>query len=156
MEISPATSVIDPVTFLGIAGNTIANGVNGKVIYFGYLGGLDTRGTAPSPLAVGDEDWQVGNKLFIHPTVPGKLTNIEPQAPNVKICVASVINRNQTAGVIFIRPTTNLKLDKLTDVQLATPANGEVLAYNGVTGRWENQNLIGDINAVLDAIIGGE
>jgi hypothetical protein len=142
LEISPSTGTIDPVTFLGIATQDITNGVNGKVTYFGYVNGLDTRGTAASSLAVGDETWAEGDKLYVHPTVAGKLTNVEPEAPKVKICVASVIIRHQSVGVLFVRPTSNLDLTKLSDVQISSVANGEVLAYNGTANRWENKEVV--------------
>jgi hypothetical protein len=139
LEISPSTGTIDPVTFLGIATQDITNGVNGKVVHFGYVNGLDTRGTAASSLAVGNETWAEGDKLYIHPTVAGKLTNVEPEAPKVKICVASVIVRHQTTGILFVRPTSNLDLTKLSDVQISSVANNEILVYNGTANRWENK-----------------
>jgi hypothetical protein len=142
MEASPSTNAIDPVSFLGLATQDINNGVNGKITHFGYVRGLDTRGTVASSIAVGDEDWAVGDKLFIHPSATGKLTNVEPQAPNVKICVATVITRHQSTGVLFVRPTTNLDINKLSDVQIANIANGEVLAYNGTSQRWENKEVV--------------
>jgi hypothetical protein len=142
LEISPSTGTIDPVTFLGIATQDINTGVNGKVTYFGYVNGLDTRGSTASSLAVGDETWAEGDKLYVHPTVAGKLTNVEPEAPKVKICVASVIIRHQSTGVLFVRPTSNLDLTKLSDVQISNIANGEVLAYNGTASRWENKEVV--------------
>jgi hypothetical protein len=141
MEISPAIGTLDPVTFLGLATQDISNGVNGFVTHFGYTRGLDTRGTEPSSIAVGDENWAVGDKLYVHPTVAGKLTNVEPQAPYVKICVASVITRHQSTGVLFVRPTTNLDIKKLSDVQIGTLANNDLISYNNTNNRWENKTL---------------
>jgi hypothetical protein len=149
IEIDKMESTIDPVQFLGLATQDINNGVNGVVTYFGYVRELDTRGTANTALSVGDEDWQVGDKLYVHPTAPGKLTNVEPEAPNVKICVASVINRNQTAGVLFVRPTTNLTLSKLSDVQIDTPQANELLQYVSANNRWENTSDISANNLVI-------
>ena len=141
MEISPAIGTLDPVTFLGLATQDISNGVNGFVTHFGYTRGLDTRGTEPSSIAVGDENWAVGDKLYVHPTVAGKLTKVEPQAPYVKICVASVIVRHQSTGVLFVRPTTNLDIKKLSDVQIGTLANNDLISYNNTNGRWENKTF---------------
>jgi hypothetical protein len=90
---------------------------------------------------VGDETWAVGDQLYVHPTAAGKLTNVEPEAPNVKICVASIMTRNQTSGVVFVRPTTNLDMVDLSDVQITTPANGEVLQYVSANSRWENTSI---------------
>ena len=54
---------------MGIVVSNISNGVNGEVISFGTLTGLDTRGSTASALAVGDETWAAGDILFAHPTV---------------------------------------------------------------------------------------
>jgi hypothetical protein len=119
IEVSPfvANNTIDSTFFLGLATQNISNGVNGIVAHFGYVRGLDTRGTAATAISVGDEDWIVGDKLYAHPTAAGKLTKVEPTLPNQKICVASVINRHQSVGVLFVRPTQVIPLDvsELTD-----------------------------------------
>jgi hypothetical protein len=154
MEISPAIGTIDPVTFLGLATQDINNGVNGLVTHFGYVRGLDTRGTVASSIAVGNEDWNVGDKLYVHPTVAGKLTKVEPQAPNVKICVASVIIKHQSTGVLFVRPTSNLDLTKLSDVQIGTLTNNDLLAYNSTLEIWENKNP-DELNLTSNFIDGG-
>ena len=144
IEASPMMGNIDPVQFLGLATQDINNGVNGVVTYFGYVRGLDTRGTANTAISVGDETWAVGDKLYVHPTAPGKLTNVEPEAPNVKICVASIMIRNQTAGVMFVRPTSNLDMTDLSDVQITSPASDQILLYDN--NRWENVNFGIDID----------
>jgi hypothetical protein len=132
---------IDPVQYLGLVTHDINNGVNGIVTFFGYVRGLDTRGTSNSALSVGDETWAVGDKLYVHPTANGKLTNIEPSAPNTKICVAVIITRHQSLGVLFVRPTTNLKLNKLSDVQLTNIESDDILKYDSSTNSWSNQQL---------------
>ena len=89
---------------IGVATEDISSGVNGLATTLGYVRGLDTRGTAASGLAVGDEDWSVGDILYAHPTVPGKLTSVAPiDGFDSKICV--VVNRHQTAGEVFVRIT---------------------------------------------------
>jgi hypothetical protein len=151
IEASPMTGSTDPVKFLGLATQDISNGVNGVVTYFGYVRGLDTRGTANTAISVGDETWAVGDQLYVHPTAAGKLTNVEPAAPNVKICVASILIRNQTSGVLFVRPTTNLDMVDLSDVQITTPATNQFLVYAG--NRWENTAL--DISLDTTPTLGG-
>jgi len=151
VSIDRMTSSISPVQFLGLATQTINNGVNGIVTWFGYVRGLDTRGTANTAISVGDETWAVGDKLYVHPTAAGKLTKVEPAAPNVKICVASIITRNQSSGVLFVRPTTNLTAADLSDVQITTPAVNQFLVYAG--NRWENTAL--DISLDTTPALGG-
>jgi hypothetical protein len=151
IEASPMMGNIDAVKFLGLSTQDISNGVNGVVTYFGYVRGLDTRGTANTAISVGDETWAVGDQLYVHPTAAGKLTNVEPAAPNVKICVASILIRNQTSGVLFVRPTSNLDMTDLSDVQITSPAVNQFLVYAG--NRWENTAL--DISLDTTPTLGG-
>jgi hypothetical protein len=69
----------------------------------------------------------------------------------VKICVASIITRNQSSGVLFVRPTTNLTAADLSDVQITTPAVNQFLVYAG--NRWENTAL--DISLDTTPALGG-
>jgi len=103
IEASPFNaSTMEEHQLVGFATETINNGINGLATTFGYVRGLDTRGTAPSGMAVGDEDWSVGDTLYPHPTVPGKLTTVEPTT-GFRAKVAVITNRHQSAGEIFVR-----------------------------------------------------
>jgi hypothetical protein len=57
IEVSPyvADGNIREVRFMGLAAENINNGVNGFVQHFGYVKGLDTRGTSETSISVGDE-----------------------------------------------------------------------------------------------------
>jgi hypothetical protein len=111
------------------------------VTHFGYVRGLDTRGDVVSSIAVGDETWAVGDILYVHPTVAGKLTNVKPEHA---ITVAIIITRHQSVGVLFVRPSSGGHLEDLHDILINTGSltNGQVLAYNSTSGLWENTNQI--------------
>jgi hypothetical protein len=125
---------------MGIVASNISNGVNGEVISFGTLTGLDTRGSTASPLAVGDETWAAGDILFAHPTVDGKLTKVRPQHD---LAVAFITVRHASSGQIAIRiiPGNN-HLEWMHDVSIDSPSSGEVLEYNG--SLWVNRNTVRD------------
>jgi hypothetical protein len=127
--------------FLGIATENISTGVNGFVTHFGYVRDLDTRGTTASSIAVGDETWAVGDILYVHPTVSGKLTKVKPQH---EITVAIIITRHQSVGVVFVRPSSGGHLEDIHDILINTGSlsNGQVLSYNSISGVWENTNQI--------------
>jgi hypothetical protein len=127
-----ADGSIDELRFLGLTTENINNAVNGYVTSFGYVRGLDTRG---DPYG---ETWAVGDIIYVSPTTAGALTNIRPTAPNLTIVVAIVINRNQTQGVLFVRPTAYPALQDLSNVYIPTPSNGDVIAYDSTDQRWEN------------------
>jgi hypothetical protein len=123
---------------MGVATANISNGVNGTVMSFGTLVGVDTRGNFESALAVGDETWAVGDILFAHPTVAGKLTKVRPQHD---LAVAFITVRNATAGQIAIRIVPgNFHLEWLHDVSITSPTNNQVLTYDSASSLWVNAN----------------
>jgi hypothetical protein len=77
-----ANGSIDELSFIGLTTESITNGINGYVTSFGYVRGLDTRGTPYG------ETWAEGDVIYVSPTTAGYLTNVEPTAPNLKIVVA--------------------------------------------------------------------
>jgi hypothetical protein len=133
---------------MGIATENIGAGVNGIVMSFGTLTGLDTRGTAASALAVGDEDWDEGTILYAHPTVPGKLTEVRPQHD---LAVAFTTVRHGSTGQIAIRIVPgNFHLEWLHDVNAGSPADGQALIWQASTSQWVNQTLSsGGLDAFL-------
>jgi collagen type VII alpha len=139
ISVSPYTAdgSIREVRFMGIVAENISNGVNGFVQEFGYITGLDTRGTASTAFSVGDETWAAGDILYVHPTVAGKLTNVKPQH---EVVVAIIIIRHQTTGVIFVRPSSGGHLEDIHDINITGATGGDVLAYNSSTQLWENSS----------------
>ena len=125
------------LTVMGMATANISNGVNGEVISFGTLTGLDTRGNTASAIAVGDETWAAGDILFAHPTVAGKLTKVRPQHD---LAVAFITVRHASTGQIAVRIVPgNNHLEWMHDVLIDTPADNEVLSYDSASGLWKNQ-----------------
>jgi hypothetical protein len=126
------------LTVMGMATTNISNGVNGEVISFGTLTGIDTRGDTTSAIAVGDETWAEGDILFAHPTVAGKLTKVRPQHD---LAVAFITVRHASTGQIAVRIVPgNNHLEWMHDVLIdGTPADNEVLAYDSTSGLWKNQ-----------------
>ena len=122
---------------MGIVTSNISSGVNGAVMSFGTLTGLDTRGDTASALAVGDETWAAGDILFAHPTVAGKLTNVRPQHD---LAVAFITVRHASTGQIAIRiiPGNN-HLEWMHDVSLVDKTSGDFLKYNGTL--WVNDQI---------------
>jgi hypothetical protein len=130
-----ADGSIREVRFLGLATHNISNGVNGVVTHFGYVRELDTRGTAATAISVGNENWSVGDILYVHPTVAGKLTNVKPKH---EIIVAIIISRHQSSGVLFVRPSSAGHLDDIHDVILTSESDGQLLKYDSTAGAWVN------------------
>jgi hypothetical protein len=133
---------------MGIATENIGAGVNGIVMSFGTLTGLDTRGTAASALAVGDEDWDAGTILYAHPTVPGKLTEVRPQHD---LAIAFTTVRHASTGQIAIRIVPgNFHLEWLHDVNAGSPEDGQALIWQASTSQWVNGSVSGGVG--LDSV----
>lgn len=118
-----ANGSVSPRFILGVAAETIANGADGRVIHRGKLRQFNTSAFA------------VGDTLFCDPATPGGFTNVEPQAPNLKLPIAFVLSSG-TNGSIAIRINTGNRLSEDHDVQLSTLSTGQLLRYN--SNRWEN------------------
>jgi hypothetical protein len=141
VDLMVADGTIREIDFVGLSRQEFNPGINGVSIYFGYLTGVDTRGTVASALAVGDENWQAGDSLYVHPSVPGKLTNIRPKHD---IYVGRITNRHQSLGVIFVRPSSFGHMDDLHDVNINTGSlsSGQLLVYNQTLDDWENSRTL--------------
>jgi hypothetical protein len=133
------------LTVMGMATANISNGVNGEVISFGTLTGIDTRGDTTSAIAVGDETWAAGDILFAHPTVAGKLTKVRPQHD---LAVAFITVRHASAGQIAVRIVPgNNHLEWMHDVLISgSVQNNQALVYNSSASIWANESIVNSIS----------
>lgn len=121
---------------MGVATQDIANNAFGYVTSFGLVRGFNTTG-APY-----GEVWTDGDLLYFDPATPGTWTNVAPQAPNIDVPVAVVINAGGGgSGSIFVRMHVASALSRLQDVFISggTPANNDILVYDTADSRWENR-----------------
>jgi hypothetical protein len=109
---------------LGIAAEAIANGADGYVIAKGKLRNFNTNSFAP------------GTVLWASPTTAGAFTSTEPSAPNIKAEIAFVIHQHTNNGVLAVRRSSGTKLSDDSQVEITSPATGQLLRYN--SNRWEN------------------
>lgn len=122
---------------MGVATQDIADNDFGYVTSFGLVRGFDTTGTPYG------EVWNDGDLLYFDPATPGTWTNVQPQAPNIDVPVAVVINAGGGgSGSIFVRMTIAESLARLQDVYIngtGTPNDFDVLLYDATQSRWENK-----------------
>ena len=111
--------------FLGVTTEAIANGTDGKVTAFGKVRGIKTDyGT-----------WADGDVLWVDNSNNGDLTNIEPTSGS-RLPIAFIVEAHPTNGTIAVRATDGTYLMEAHDTAIASPADGEVLKYNGTA--WVN------------------
>ena len=122
---------------MGVTTQDIADNDFGYVTSFGLVRGFNTTG-APY-----GEVWNDGDLLYFDPAAPGTWTNVQPQAPNIDVPVAVVINAGGGgSGSIFVRMTIAESLARLQDVYIngtGTPNDFDVLLYDATQSRWENK-----------------
>jgi hypothetical protein len=122
---------------MGVTTQDIADNEFGYVTNFGLVRGFNTTG---SPYG---ETWSDGDLLYFDPAAPGTWTNVQPQAPNIDVPVAVVINAGSGgSGSIFVRMTIAESLARLQDVYIngtGTPNDFDILLYDATQSRWENK-----------------
>jgi len=122
---------------MGVTTQDIADNAFGYVTSFGLVRGFNTTG-APY-----GEVWTDGDLLYFDPATPGTWTNVAPQAPNIDVPVAVVVNAGGGgSGSIFVRMTVAESLARLQDVYIngtGTPNDFDVLLYDATQSRWENK-----------------
>jgi hypothetical protein len=129
-----ADGTVDPIEFLGVTTEEIANNGEGNVTTFGKVRDIDTSAFAD------------GDVLWLDPTVNGGFTATRPASPNLKIAAAVVINSHATTGTIFVRANPGIDLHNNHRVQIQNPdangnpqVDGQLLVWNNTSSAWENQ-----------------
>lgn len=120
--------------FMGLTTETIPSDADGFVTRFGKVRDIDTTGTS-----VG-EVWVDGDILYLHPTIPGALTKVKPEAPNNIISVAIVIHA-AVSGTLHVLVVRGSRLSEDESVQLDSLTDRDILQYQGSTGRFENRSM---------------
>lgn len=132
---------------MGVATQDIANNDFGYVTSFGLVRGFNTTGTPYG------EVWSDGDLLYFDPASAGTWTNVQPEAPNIDVPVAVVVNAGPGgSGSIFVRMRISERLNDLQDVYIngtGTPLAGEVLIYDATQARWENHHLTPGSNITI-------
>ena len=95
-----ATVTANPLYIIGVLTVDVAPNSIGRATLYGKVRGLDTTGDS----GLG-ETWNVGDLLWSHPTMAGRLTKVQPTAPYPAISVAAVMRKSSTTGVLLVRPS---------------------------------------------------
>lgn len=88
-----ANDEYDTLYTLGIATQDIADSADGRITVWGKLRDVNTSA------------FNVGDILYVSPTVAGGLTNVKPTAPDNVIPIAAVLRSDSAEGELFVRPT---------------------------------------------------
>jgi hypothetical protein len=124
-----ANGSVQSSLFMGVTMEEIADGDDGKVMWFGRIRGINTNA------------FNEGDILYASTTSAGGFQTTIPQAPNNIVQVAAVINKSVNNGVIFVRPTLGSNINKDEGVKIVSPTNGQGLVYNSTSQLWENASV---------------
>lgn len=126
--------------FFGVTDQAIAGASDGYVTVFGKIRGVNTNAYID------------GDVLWCDPANPGGFTKTEPQAPNLKLPVAAVVNAGNN-GTIFVRWSTGSRLQDLHDVEAnGSKQNGDTIVWSTVSGRWQPSDRITLLEARVTAL----
>ena len=112
----------------GIAAEDITSNGTGLVRCVGVLDGL-TLGS-----------YTAGDSLYLGATA-GSLTATKPYAPNHLVYIGVVERANNGNGQLYVRVQNGYELDEIHDVQIISPANGNLLIRDQTNSLWKNANL---------------
>ena len=122
-----STSSSEPNLLIGITTEEISADGFGFVTQFGFVNNVNTGGMT------------LGDLLYVDPATPGLLTTTKPTAPNWTFPVAAVTKVNSSSGRILVRTIPGDHLHDIVDVEITSPGDNEVLAYDSTSGTWINQ-----------------
>ena len=133
------------VLTMGIASTDIANNAEGFITWFGYV-----REVKESDIAETGVTLNIGDILYLSGTQLGKLTNVEPTAPKLRVTMALVVRKpNANNLTILVRPSLNMDLGELNDVDLTGLNDGETIVWDSLNGKW----IAGTAGSVIDTTV---
>lgn len=121
----------NPSVILGLASKQIINGTSGFVLRFGMVNGVKSNGVA-------GQVWSSGNILYQHPSVNGKLSNVAPTSPSNKMPIGYVVIAHETNGSIFVDVKQSINTSNISDFNIISPLDGDVIVYDSATESWKN------------------
>ena len=126
---------------VGVLTENIDDNQQGFATWFGYVRELNQTALEDAGVKDSGSAWTEGSLLYPNPLVPGGLTTIKPEAPNLKTSIAAITRIAGQNITILVRPHLGAKLGGLHDVQIVSSSNYDILVYNSGSQRWENRNF---------------
>lgn len=115
---------------IGITAESIANGAQGKVVESGILTGINT-GSAT-----------IGQSVWLSSTAGGVVYGAPPAKPAHSVYLGVVIRVHANNGAILVKVQNGYEVNELHDVQITSPANNNVLAWDSALSMWRNETAV--------------
>ena len=132
---APAVAgILDSDQIIGCATEDIPLNGFGRVTTYGLVRNITTNGAAYG------ETWVDNQDIYYNPTTGG-LTKTLPTAPGLKMLIGTVINAGSGgSGSFIVKLGVATYLSRLSDVQITSVANTQLLQYDGTGLYWKNVN----------------
>ena len=138
-----ANSEITSAGTFGVICADIQNNADGKAVTVGTLNNLNTNTALNGNVRPFTVDTLVdGDKLYLHPTLDGFVTNIKPSAPNHIVYIGNVVRTHPNLGTIVYRIQNGFEIEELHNVAISALANNDYLIYDSATSLWKNKPLV--------------
>lgn len=132
---------------VGVLTEDVARNAEGFATWFGYVRNISKTHLQPT-----GETWVEGNILYPNPTIPGKMTNIEPSAPALKSKIAAITSINGNNVTLLVRPQLGGNLGDLHNVNVASTQTGSILYNSGSVWRATNNIKIQNGYVILSQV----
>lgn len=121
---------------------------NRFVVRIGDINSIDTTGGTLS--FGGSETWNENDDLYVDPSNPGYLTNVEPVAPNIKICVGKITISHASEGQISLEKHVHPKLIDASDFDKSTLPTSDFDVPMWDTNVWKSSSYYFDLHNRID------
>lgn len=116
---------------IGIATEDITLNQTGFVTLNGLVRGINTSNLPE------------GEVVYLD-TTDGGLVSAAPIFPNHPVKIGYCINQHLTEGILYVDLNLGQVLNKIHDVLIVAPTDGDMLTYNAISGGWFNDYNITD------------
>ena len=138
---------------LGCATENIALNGFGRITTYGIVNNITTNGAAYG------ETWVDNQDIYYNPITGGLTKNI-PSAPGLKMLIGTVINAGSGgSGSFIVKLGVATYLSRLSDVQITSVANLNLLQYDSTGQYWKNVApstvTVGNVSGIVAIANGG-
>ena len=130
-----ASSEATSADVIGVTAEDIADNASGFVQTFGYLTGFATN-TAEIPVG------QEGKALYLSAATSGDMRIGLPTQPLHGVRVGFLVQRaGSGSGAMFVNIQNYQEIEELSDVEITSIADLDILQWDNADLRWENRSL---------------
>jgi hypothetical protein len=111
---------------IGLVLETISNNSNGQIITSGLFHNVDTSA------------YSDGDSLWLSSTAGGMVATAPPSKPAHSVFIGYVAYAHSINGKIVVAIQNGYEINELHDVNISSPADGDILTYSSATQQWVN------------------